>query len=76
MKIVVGFLIVACVVGFLLSRRPPEKPAAAAPIVSAPSAQSAAPREPSEHNWPKRALDRVGDVKRQVAAQRAQDDAK
>jgi hypothetical protein len=35
--------------------------------------QTSAAREPSQHNWPKRSLDRAADVKRQVAEQRKED---
>ena len=45
----------------------------AAPTPAIAAVQPATPREPSEHNWPKRALNRAGDVKRQVAEQRSQD---
>ena len=37
------------------------------------AAHSSAAREPSQHNWPKRTLDRAADVKRQVAEQRQED---
>ena len=40
-------------------------------VVAQPTAAASA--EPSEHNWPKRALNRAADVKRQVADQRKED---
>ena len=36
-------------------------------------AQASTQSPPSEHNWPKRSLDRAADVKRQVAEQRQAD---
>ena len=41
---------------------------------AAPSAAAAGPA--SEQNWPKRALDRAAEVKRQVAEQHKQNDTK
>jgi len=44
--------------------------------VASESAPVAAPKVAvSQHNWPKHALDRTAEMKRQVADQRKQDDA-
>lgn len=43
--------------------------------VTATAVQPGAGRTPSEHNFAKRALDRAGDVKRQVAQQRKENNA-
>ncbi len=68
-----AWLLVAVVLvgGFVMHRRQQQTAA-----VPQPSTAVAAPvaREPSEHNWPKRALDRVDEVKRQVAAERKSND--
>lgn len=75
MRILVGFLIIACVIGFFYSRRPAPDGVTAAPASVASTAQSTTPSEPSKYNMPKRALDRAADVKRQVLEQRKANDA-
>ena len=75
MRIFVGFLIVAAAIGFFVSHRHTEEPAIPTPAPAATTAQPAAPRTTSEHNWAKHALDRVSDVKQQVAEGRKQDGA-
>jgi hypothetical protein len=42
---------------------------------SASVAAAATPAQNSPHNWPKNALDRAGDVKRQVLQQRKENSA-
>jgi len=76
MRILIGILIVAAVVGGVLKHNRREQPA---PITSAPAsvatkAQPPAPQEPSKHNWPKRTLDRVAEVKQQVAQQKKENE--
>ena len=66
MRILVGFLIVAAVIGGFVAHKQRQEPTASAQTVNASSAF----REPSKYNFPKRTLDRVGDVKRQVAEER------
>ena len=70
MRIVVGFLIAACLVGFFLSRQHSEKTAeTTAPASVAASAPVPGPQA-REHHWPKAAFDRVDELKSQVAEQR------
>ncbi|MGI8436972.1 MAG: hypothetical protein ACR2NX_08725 [Chthoniobacterales bacterium] len=64
MRILLGFFVIACVVGFFLHQRAQD---AATP---APSPVAATPHKVSEHDWAKNSLDRVGELKKQVAAQR------
>jgi hypothetical protein len=75
MRIVVGFLIAACVVGFFLSQRHSDKTTETTPASVATSAPAPVPPA-REHHWPKSAFDRVDDMKRQVAAERKQDQTK
>jgi hypothetical protein len=70
MRILVPLVIVALVIGGVLSHRSKERAAEQAPTAQS---QAAAPRETSKHNWAKSALDRTGDLKRQVAAQQKED---
>ena len=67
MRILVGFLIVACVVGYFISHRQLEKTAEAVPASNATSPPIAAIPKAREHHWPKAAFDRVDDLKAQVA---------
>ena len=70
--VVIVVIIVAVTAGVLKHRNRAQSDASAEkPIVA--QQQATAPREPSEHNWPKRALDRAADVKRPVAEQRKED---
>jgi hypothetical protein len=71
MRFIVGFLIVATVaVGFYKHNRHEEAAAPAKMPAQVASAQASPARTTSEHNWPKSSLDRVAEVKRQVAQQR------
>ncbi|MDQ2659581.1 MAG: hypothetical protein M3Y03_04100 [Verrucomicrobiota bacterium] len=75
MRILLGLLVVGAVIGGIVTHRHHEETPApvTAPALTAAAAQPAAiPRQPSAHNWAKSALDRAGDVKRQVAEQRKQ----
>lgn len=74
MRIVLVCLVVGAVIGGVLYNRSgtPDTPA---PKVVAATAPANASREPSQHNWPKRALDRAAEVKKQVAAERKSNDA-
>ena len=71
MRVIVGLLVAACLIGAALKYRMGEP--APAPTATAAQKTATAPQEPSQHNWPKRSLDRAGDVKRQVAAQRKEE---
>ena len=53
-------------------QRPAVEAAAAAPVSSKPAPAA----QPSGHNWPKSAVDRAADVKRQVAEQRKGDETR
>ena len=66
MRILVGFLIVAAVIGGFVAHKQRQEATAPAQTVNAPGA----PRDPSKYNFPKRTLNRVDDVKRQVAEER------
>ena len=73
MRIVIGIVLAAAVwVGVLRFRdREPQEQAVVAPSVAAAAKPTPAP--PSQHNWPKRALDRAADAKTK-AAERVNDD--
>ncbi len=74
MRIGIGLVIVGAVVAGIVMDRHREKPAAPPPAVAASvAAPVTSPRQASEHNWPKSALDRVADVKRQVAEKRKEE---
>jgi len=77
MRIFLVFLIGLAIAGGILTHRP--KPQSTrepgAKPVSAPAA-AATPREVSQHDWAKRSLDRVADVKRQVAQQQKENGTK
>lgn len=71
MRIVVGFLIGAALIGGFIAHKQRQESAAAAETESAtPTPRPAT----SKYNMPKRALDRANDVKRQVAEQRKSDE--
>jgi hypothetical protein len=71
MRIVVGLLALLCVGGFLARHRSGSSPEKAPAIAQAAKAAAPAPAPSvSEHNFPKQALDRAHDVKRQVLEQR------
>lgn len=74
MRVVVFLLAAVSIAGAVLNYVRREPPTAAKQEAKAPVAQPSATREPSEHNWPKRALDRAADVRRQVTDQRKQDE--
>jgi hypothetical protein len=68
MRTVVILLVVGVLGGvFAMQKRSEPKPAA---TVQA-RAESAAPRQVSEHDWAKQSLDRAAQVKRDVLRQRA-----
>jgi hypothetical protein len=69
--LVVVIITVAVAAGVLKHRNRVKSDAPAQPAVRAEQ-QAAASGEPSQHHWPKRALDRAADVKRQVHEQRKQ----
>ena len=69
MRFLIGFLIVAAIAVGIVKHTRHEEPAPSA-LVAKP--QTAA-RTTSEHNWPKSSLDRVAEVKHQVAQQRKED---
>lgn len=69
MRIVVGFLIAAALIGGFVAHKQRQESPAPAPTVTTTAAPTA-----REHHWPKRAFDRVDDVKRQVAAERKSND--
>jgi hypothetical protein len=73
MRTLLVIVIAAVGIGLLIKRGggPAAKEAKPATVASTPAAPTT--RQPSEHNWPKRSLDRAAEVKRQVAAQRASD---
>ena len=72
MRILLVIVIAAVGIGFIINRG--SRPAAKEPQTAATVyAQATTPQQPSEHNWPKRSLNRAADLKRQVAAQRAED---
>lgn len=76
MRTLLVIVIAAVGIGLLIKRGggPAAKEAKPATVASTPAATMApTTRQPSEHNWPKRSLDRAAEVKRQVAAQRASD---
>ncbi len=82
MRAFIAVTITAGIIAAIVLRKQPE-PAAPQPAVqkTAPATLSKAPvaapaSEPSQHNWPKRALDRASDVKRQVAEQRKGDETR
>ena len=70
MRSVLAFLAAIAVAGTMTScsKRADSDVTANGTKMSQP--QSSAAREPSQHNWPKQALNRANDVKRQVAEQR------
>ena len=70
MRIFLGFVIVAAIVGGFLSHRKQEPPVAPAPVAVVMKAQATPARQTSEHNWPKYSLDRAAEVKREVLEQR------
>ena len=80
MRTFVGLVIAAGIIGAVVLQKQRETSAPAASALK-PSATktTAAPApapagEASKHNWPKRALDRAADVKRQVGEQRKGDE--
>lgn len=77
MRILLGLIVVVTIAGAVLTHRKNEQ-AAATPVATAKaaSAQPAAPREVSQHDWAKRSLDRAADVKRQVAEQQKENGTK
>ena len=81
MRAFIAVTLTAGIIAAIVMRKQPE-PAAPQPAAqkTAPAAlskaQAAAPaNQPSQH-WPKRALDRASDVKRQVAEQRKGDETR
>ena len=82
MRAFLGFLLAAGIIGgglYHKQRGAAHADAAdlkpsAVPSAKAPAA--APPAQPSPHHWPKRALDRAADVKRQVADQRKTDETR
>lgn len=70
MRVLIALTIVAVIAGAVVTHRKNERDAAASvATMKASSAQPAAPREVSQHNWAKRSLDRAAEVKQQVAQQ-------
>jgi len=67
MRYILGLLGVVALVGGFLKFNRQEEPVAPAP--SAIASKASTTSEPSQHNWPKRTLDRVAEVKRDVAEQ-------
>jgi len=73
MRLLLVVVVSAAVVGGVVAHRKSGQSDAAKPNALPASQQGAAPRE---HHWPKRALDRAADVKRQVTETRREDDAR
>lgn len=77
MRIILALVAVLAIGGGIVanrSRAVESKPIATAEKAATAPAPSAAPSV-SQHNWPKKALDRAGDVKRQVLEGRKTDGA-
>ncbi len=81
MRTFLGLAAAAGIIGLVVMQKQREQPKEQAsapkpPTQTAAAAASAAPAaQPSQH-WPKRALDRAADVKRQVADQRRGDETR
>ena len=79
MRTFVGLVITAGIIGAVVLHKqrdsvPTQASAPTSPAVRAAAAAVPSPAgQPSQH-WPKRALDRAADVKRQVADQRKSDE--
>jgi hypothetical protein len=83
MRLSAGLVIATALIGLAVLQNQretaaPEKPASAtAPTVAKATAPAAAPiTQDNAQHWPKRALDRAADVKRQVADQRKSDETR
>ena len=72
MRIVIGLVIVAAAIGAIAKYRHHEE----APAATLSVAQPTSSRTPYAHDWAKSALDRAGEVKKQVLEQRQQNDNK
>ena len=70
MRTLVGLLAVVTLAGSMASCSKQGEPEVTAKKTTLSQPQTVAAREPSQHNWPKHALNRATDVKRQVAEQR------
>jgi hypothetical protein len=75
MRFVFGFLIVAAIAAGILkhTRQDNSAPPATTAAQTAKALPATTVQTPSAHNWPKSSLDRVAEVKRQVAQQRKED---
>ena len=71
MRIFVALLVALAIGGGVLAYRKHEAPTAVSTKDAKPAhSPASSPSENSQHNWPKNALDRAADVKRQVLQQR------
>ncbi|HMJ04655.1 MAG TPA: hypothetical protein VK474_00230 [Chthoniobacterales bacterium] len=73
MRFLLGTVVAVAVIGGVVLHRQREEGAAPVQTVSAQPEKVVAPRAP---HWPKSALDRANELKRQVATQRAEDGTK
>ena len=73
-----GLVAAAGIIGAVVLQKQREsttpEPSTFKPSAVKTAAAPAPPGQASQHNWPKRALDRAADVKRQVAEQRRGDE--
>ena len=82
MRIFLGLLVAGGIVGAVVMQKqrqaPDKQPAAPKPaVVATAKAPTAAPAgQPAAQHWPKRALDRAADVKRQVADKNKADETR
>lgn len=81
MRTFIGLVVAAGIIYVVVQKRGEqpngERPAAKPVVASTAAASKAAPvAEPAANHWPKRALDRANDVKRQVAEQRKGDETR
>jgi hypothetical protein len=72
MRAVPVFIIAAALIAAFVTHQKQQEPAAPPATEKSALVQTSTPRPASEHNWPKKALDRAADVRRQVAEQRQQ----
>jgi hypothetical protein len=72
MRIFLGFLVAVVLIGGFLTHKKTQDSVSADQKPSSLIVPSSTPRPASPHNWPKSSLDRVAEVKKQVADSRRQ----
>ena len=76
MRALVAVIITVAVAAGVLKHRNRLKSDAPAQTAVRAEQQATGSDEPSQHHWPKRALDRAADVEHQLAEQRKQDETR